>query len=205
MVGITNNRWLATGLSTLMAAGLVVGTSAAAFAQDEECPAAEVTGELPDLTEELGYTPKVGLVMKSLANEFFQQMDAGAKAFADENTDLFEFQTVGMKDERDFNAQVEAVENYITQQFDVIVIAPASGSMTDIAAVSSSTGDPDSSNNSSSVTTTITGQADLDIVKTGPATALAGALLRVRLPAFLSLPNDHAYRRKSEPREFAVS
>jgi len=125
MVGITKNRWLATGLSSLMAAGLVVGASAATVAQDEECPPAEVTGVLPDLTEELGRTPKVGLVMKSLANEFFQQMDNGAKAFAAENEDLFEFQTVGMKDERDFAAQVEAVENYITQQFDVIVIAPA--------------------------------------------------------------------------------
>ena len=85
MVGITRNRWLATGLSTLMAAGLVVGTSAVTLAQDEECPAAEVTGVLPDLTEQLGRTPKVGLVMKSLANEFFQQMDNGAKAFAAEN------------------------------------------------------------------------------------------------------------------------
>ena len=51
MDGITKSRWLATCLSTLMAAGLVVGTSAAAFAQEEECPPAEVTGELPDLTE----------------------------------------------------------------------------------------------------------------------------------------------------------
>lgn len=130
MVGITTSRWLTAGLTTVMAAGLVVGSSAAAVAQDEspaaeECPQAQVTGVMPDLTEQLGRTPKVGLVMKSLANEFFQQMDAGAKAFADENSDLFEFQTVGMKDERDFAAQVEAVENYITQQFDVIVIAPA--------------------------------------------------------------------------------
>ncbi len=135
MVGITKSRWLTAGLTTIMAAGLVVGSSAAAFAQDEspaaaspaaeDCPPAEVTGVMPDLTEQLGHTPKVGLVMKSLANEFFQQMDAGAKAFADQNTDLFEFQTVGMKDERDFAAQVAAVENYITQQFDVIVIAPA--------------------------------------------------------------------------------
>lgn len=118
MVGITKSRWLTTGLSTIMAASLVVGTSAAAFAQ-------EPTGELLDLTEQLGHKPKVGLVMKSLANEFFQQMDAGAKEFAAANEDLIEFQTVGMKDERDFAAQVEAVENYITQQFDVIVIAPA--------------------------------------------------------------------------------
>jgi ribose transport system substrate-binding protein len=127
MVGIAKNRWFATGLSAMMAAGLVGSTGVVALAQDEatECPVAEVTGVMPDLTEQLGHTPKVGLVMKSLANEFFQQMNAGAQAFADENTDLFEFQTVGMKDERDFAAQVEAVENYITQQFDVIIIAPA--------------------------------------------------------------------------------
>jgi ribose transport system substrate-binding protein len=125
MVGIAKNRWMATGLSTLLAAGLVVGGSAVTFAQDEDCPTAEVTGVIPDVAAQLGHKPKVGLVMKSLANEFFQQMDAGAKTFAEENSDLFDFQTVGMKDERDFAAQVEAVESYITQQFDVIVIAPA--------------------------------------------------------------------------------
>ncbi|MGD8485954.1 MAG: sugar ABC transporter substrate-binding protein [Chloroflexota bacterium] len=126
MVGITKSRWLTVGLGTIMAASLVVGGSAVAFAQEEEeCPPAEVTGVIPDLTEELGRKPKVGLVMKSLANEFFQQMDAGAKAFAAENAELFDFETVGMQDERDFAAQVAAIENYITKQFDVIVIAPA--------------------------------------------------------------------------------
>ena len=125
MVGIAKNRWLATGLSTLMAAGLVVGSSAVTLAQDEECPPAEVTGVIPDLAEQLGHKPKVGLIMKSLANEFFMQMDEGAKAFAADNEDLFDFETVGMRDERDFAAQVEAIENYITKQFDVIVIAPA--------------------------------------------------------------------------------
>jgi ribose transport system substrate-binding protein len=125
MVGI-RNRWLATGLSMLMAAGLVVGASAVTVAQDEEeCPTAEVTGVIPDLAEQLGHKPKVGLVMKSLANEFFMQMDEGAKAFAAENADLFDFETVGMADERDFAAQVAAIENYITKQFDVIVVAPA--------------------------------------------------------------------------------
>ena len=47
------------------------------------------------------------------------------RRIAAENADLFDFETVGMKDERDFAAQVEAIENYITKQFDVIVIAPA--------------------------------------------------------------------------------
>jgi ribose transport system substrate-binding protein len=118
MVGRTKTRWFTVGLSTMFAASLVVASSGAAAAQ-------EPTGELLDLNEQLGHKPKVGLVMKSLANEFFQQMDAGAMEFAAANEDLIEFKSVGMKDERDFAAQVEAVENYITQQFDVIVIAPA--------------------------------------------------------------------------------
>jgi ribose transport system substrate-binding protein len=69
--------------------------------------------------------PKVGLVMKSLANEFFKQMQAGADEYAAKNTDKFSFNAVGMKDERDFAAQVDAVENFVTQKYDIIVIAPA--------------------------------------------------------------------------------
>ena len=69
--------------------------------------------------------PKVGLVMKSLANEFFRQMQAGAEEYAAQNSDKFAFAAVGMKDERDFASQVDAVENFITQQYNVIVLAPA--------------------------------------------------------------------------------
>src|SRR5438094_5626086 len=69
--------------------------------------------------------PKVGLVMKSLANEFFKQMQAGAEAYAAKNKDKFDFAAVGMKDERDFAAQVDAIENFITQKYNVIVVAPA--------------------------------------------------------------------------------
>jgi ribose transport system substrate-binding protein len=69
--------------------------------------------------------PKVGLVMKSLANEFFKQMQAGAEEYANKNTAKFSFKAVGMKDERDFAAQVDAVENFVTQKYDIIVVAPA--------------------------------------------------------------------------------
>src|SRR6516225_4910241 len=69
--------------------------------------------------------PKVGLVMKSLANEFFKQMEAGAEAYAADNADKFSFKAVGMKDERDFAAQVDAIENFVTQKYDIIVVAPA--------------------------------------------------------------------------------
>jgi ribose transport system substrate-binding protein len=69
--------------------------------------------------------PKVGLVMKSLANEFFKQMQAGAEKYAAANADKFDFKAVGMKDERDFAAQVDAIENFVTQKFNIIVVAPA--------------------------------------------------------------------------------
>lgn len=125
-----HRRFAAAG-ALFMAAALAVSSTSVTLAQSTApgaspvCAPVEPAGPLPDLTALLGHKPKVGLVMKSLANEFFQQMDAGAKAYAATKADVFDFQTVGMKDERDFDAQVQAVENYITQQFDVIVIAPA--------------------------------------------------------------------------------
>lgn len=68
--------------------------------------------------------PVVGLVMKSLANEFFQNMMVGAKEHAAKRGD-YELVAVGMQNETDFEAQINAVENFITQGVDAIVIAPA--------------------------------------------------------------------------------
>ena len=56
---------------------------------------------------------------------FFKQMQAGADKYAAKNADKFDFKAVGMKDERDFAAQVDAIENFVTQKFNIIVIAPA--------------------------------------------------------------------------------
>jgi ribose transport system substrate-binding protein len=68
--------------------------------------------------------PVVGLVMKSLANEFFQNMMTGAEEHAAKRGD-FELIAVGMKNETDFESQINAVDNFITQGVDAIVIAPA--------------------------------------------------------------------------------
>lgn len=68
--------------------------------------------------------PVVGLVMKSLANEFFQNMMEGAEAHAVQRGD-YELRAVGMQNETDFESQINAVENFITQGVDAIVIAPA--------------------------------------------------------------------------------
>jgi ribose transport system substrate-binding protein len=68
--------------------------------------------------------PVVGLVMKSLANEFFQNMLVGAQAHAAKRGD-YELRAVGMQNETDFESQINAVETFITEGVDVIVIAPA--------------------------------------------------------------------------------
>jgi ribose transport system substrate-binding protein len=68
--------------------------------------------------------PVVGLVMKSLANEFFQNMLKGAEEHAKKRGD-YDLVAVGMKNETDFESQINAVDNFITQGVDAIVVAPA--------------------------------------------------------------------------------
>jgi ribose transport system substrate-binding protein len=93
--------------NTLLAAATVacglIGTPIAAFAADK---------------------PVVGLVMKSLANEFFKNMLEGAQAHNKEKG-TYELKAVGMQSETDIEAQINAVENFITQNVNAIVIAPA--------------------------------------------------------------------------------
>ncbi len=109
-----------TATTAPAATAAAAATTAATAATTAAAPSGAVTAVVV-----AGKKPKVGLVMKSLANEFFQQMQAGADTFAKANADKFEFKAVGMKDERDFAAQVDAVENFITQKYDIIVVAPA--------------------------------------------------------------------------------
>ncbi|MBV9391646.1 MAG: sugar ABC transporter substrate-binding protein [Verrucomicrobia bacterium] len=68
--------------------------------------------------------PVVGLVMKSLANEFFKDMEEGAVKHVQERGDLTLI-PVGMHSETDIDTQIDAVENFITKKVNAIVIAPA--------------------------------------------------------------------------------
>ncbi len=68
--------------------------------------------------------PVVGLVMKSLANEFFKTMEEGARKFAKEDG-TFKLIPVGMNSETDIDTQVSAMENFVTQKVDLICLAPA--------------------------------------------------------------------------------
>ncbi|WP_372724933.1 sugar ABC transporter substrate-binding protein [Novipirellula sp.] len=69
--------------------------------------------------------PRVALIMKSLANEFFSTMADGATAHQAENSDDYDLVVNGIKDERDLSRQVSLVEEMVASGVDAIVIAPA--------------------------------------------------------------------------------
>ena len=50
--------------------------------------------------------PRIALIMKSLANEFFATMADGAKRYEREHAGTFELIVNGIKDERDLSRQV---------------------------------------------------------------------------------------------------
>ena len=69
--------------------------------------------------------PRIALIMKSLANEFFKTMEEGARSHHKEHADEYDLTVVGIKDEQDVAKQIDYVELMVAQGMDAIVIAPA--------------------------------------------------------------------------------
>jgi ribose transport system substrate-binding protein len=69
--------------------------------------------------------PRVALIMKSLANEFFRTMQKGAEAHQEANSDQYTLLSDGIKNETDVDKQIALVEQMIAQRVDAIVLAPA--------------------------------------------------------------------------------
>lgn len=81
-------------------------------------PAGETRSESPS-------KPRVALIMKSLANEFFLTMENGAKAHQQAHAGDYDLLANGIKDELDVSRQIDLVEQMIAQKVDAIVVAPA--------------------------------------------------------------------------------
>jgi ribose transport system substrate-binding protein len=81
-------------------------------------PVSSVFAESPE-------KPKVALVMKSLANEFFLTMEDGAKAYQKEHSADFDLISNGIKDETDTAGQTRIVEQMILAKVNALVIAPS--------------------------------------------------------------------------------
>ena len=86
--------------------------------------AAAALASTPRLLRAQTSRPTVGLVMKSLANEFFKDMQEGAVRHERERGDLTLI-PVGIQSETDIDGQIALVENLITRRVQAIVIAPA--------------------------------------------------------------------------------
>lgn len=71
-----------------------------------------------------GGKPTVCLIMKSLANEYFQDMKKGAETHVAQRKDLT-LDVSGTQNETDVDGQVALVDKCITRQAAAIVIAPA--------------------------------------------------------------------------------
>lgn len=69
--------------------------------------------------------PRVALIMKSLANEFFSTMAAGAESHQQEHSSDYELVINGIRDERDLSRQVALVDEMVSSGVSAIVIAPA--------------------------------------------------------------------------------
>lgn len=69
--------------------------------------------------------PKVALVMKSLANDFFTTMTEGARRHQAAHARDYELLASGIKNETDLTEQVNLVEQAVAQGAVAIVIAPA--------------------------------------------------------------------------------
>lgn len=69
--------------------------------------------------------PRIALIMKSLANEFFSTMAKGAQQHQTAHADQYDLVVNGIKDEHDLSRQVALVEEMVTSGVDAIVIAPA--------------------------------------------------------------------------------
>lgn len=79
----------------------------------------------PEADKSAPSKPKIALVMKSLANEFFSTMAEGAKKHQADNAGRYDLIVNGIKNETDLAEQVNLVEQMIAQQVNAIVIAPA--------------------------------------------------------------------------------
>src|SRR5215208_1018312 len=69
--------------------------------------------------------PRIALIMKSLANEFFVTMADGARKHQAEHAGDYELIVNGIKDESDLSQQVALVEQMVASGVDAIVVAPA--------------------------------------------------------------------------------
>ena len=80
---------------------------------------------LPTAYADTPEKPKVGLVMKSLANEFCVTMQKGGEDYQKAHSADFDLISNGIKNETDTAGQIDIIQQMIIAKVDALVIAPA--------------------------------------------------------------------------------
>ena len=109
----SDTRLLACGLLAVLT--LAGGCKRSEEQQQAKSPSARAEGE----------RPRIALIMKSLANEFFVTMADGARKHQAARSGDYELVVNGIKDESDLAQQVALVEQMVASGVDAIVVAPA--------------------------------------------------------------------------------
>jgi ribose transport system substrate-binding protein len=104
--------------ATLVALVVVTLSGCGSPAPERESPAA-TPAPVP------GSRPRVALVMKSLANEFFVTMAEGARRHQAAHAAEYELVVNGIRNESDITQQVALVEQMLAERVQALVIAPA--------------------------------------------------------------------------------
>jgi ribose transport system substrate-binding protein len=112
MIKARDTRFL---LSALLAAAAL----ASGCGRSEPRPDSASTAKRPSAR------PRIALIMKSLANEFFVTMADGARTHQAAHSGEYELVVNGIKDESDLAQQVALVEQMVASGVDAIVVAPA--------------------------------------------------------------------------------
>ncbi|MDP6581105.1 MAG: sugar ABC transporter substrate-binding protein [Vicinamibacterales bacterium] len=113
---MTNIRRATIGVVTLMLAGAIACQE---NPDNSAAPAGDAAASPADSR------PKVALVMKSLANEFFQTMEDGARAHQAQDPARYELFAEGIKNELDVARQIDLVEQMVARGAQALVLAPA--------------------------------------------------------------------------------
>ncbi len=109
----------------LLAAALLVGGCKPSAPESAAPPASAANAASAAPAAAGGAQPRIALVMKSLANDFFSNMAKGAQAHQAAHTGQYELAVFGIKNETDLSEQVNLVEQAVSQGAAAIVIAPA--------------------------------------------------------------------------------
>ena len=117
---LTCYRWFRLSVTAVTLCLLLSGCSPTAPESSSDGTSDNVPSSAGDSSR-----PRVALIMKSLANEFFSTMAKGAEAHQTAHSDQYELIVNGIKDETDVSGQVSLVEQMVAQQVNAIVIAPA--------------------------------------------------------------------------------